>query len=65
MELPGQTENWGFSWPLRIRDFGFVALSKSGKIDLDARLYDRECVDCRQTKGATKKRPDFWPNNHE
>ena len=65
MELPGQTENWGFSWPDRIEDFGFVALSKSGKIDLDARLYDRECVDCRQTKGATKKRPDFWPNNHE
>ena len=65
MELPDQTENWGFSWPQRIRDFGFVALSKSGKIDFESRLYDRECVDCRQTEGATKKRPDFWPNNHE
>lgn len=31
----------------------------------DAILYDWNCVDCRNTPGATKKRPDFWPNNHE
>ena len=28
-------------------------------------LYSKECVDCRTYHGATKKRPDFWPNNHE
>ena len=28
-------------------------------------LYSRQCVDCRTGKGATNKRPDFWPNNHE
>lgn len=28
-------------------------------------LYPKECVDCRTYHGATKKRPDFWPNNHE
>lgn len=65
MELPGQTENWGFSWRERIDNFGYVTLSKSGKIDENSRLYSRECVNCKETKGATKKRPDFWPNNHE
>ena len=65
MELPEQTPNWELSWPRNIDEFGYVVLSKSGKIDVDARLYSKECVDCRQTKGATKKRPDFWPNNHE
>ena len=66
MELPGQTLNWEFSWRHRIDDFGYVALSKTGKLeDEDTRLYSRECVNCRETKGATKKRPDFWPNNHE
>ena len=44
----------------------WVMMAKDGNWrDLDAVLYDAECVDCRQTKGATKKRPDFWPNNHE
>ena len=28
-------------------------------------LYPKECVDCRTVHGATKKRPDFWPNDHE
>ena len=28
-------------------------------------LYPKECVDCRTYHRATKKRPDFWPNNHE
>lgn len=31
----------------------------------DATIYTWYCVDCRQTEGITKKRPDFWPNNHE
>ena len=46
-------------WSDNIDKFGCIALSKSGKIDMDAILYSRECVDCRKTKGATKKRPDF------
>ena len=65
MEIPGQTPNWEFSWLQRIDAFGHVVLSKSGKIDVDSRLYSSECVDCRETKGSTKKRPAFWPNNHE
>lgn len=28
-------------------------------------LYPKECVDCRTYHRATKKRPDFWPNDHE
>lgn len=28
-------------------------------------LYLWNCVDCRHRPGASKKRPDFWPNNHE
>ena len=44
----------------------WVVMAKDGKPeDLDALLYNWFCVDCRHTKGATKKRPDFWPNNHE
>ena len=31
----------------------------------DETLYLWNCVDCRHTVGATKNRPDFWPNNHE
>lgn len=31
----------------------------------DETLYLWNCVNCRHTQGATKKRPDFWPNNHE
>lgn len=46
-------------WSDNIDKFGCIALSKSGKIDMDAILYSRECVDCRKTKGVTKKRPDF------
>ena len=33
--------------------------------DGDETLYQWSCVDCRHTVGATKKRPDFWPNDHE
>ena len=33
--------------------------------DTDGIFYLWNCVDCRHTAGATKKRPDFWPNNHE
>ena len=64
-EWPGMHDYWEAQWSDNIDKFGCIALSKSGKIDMDAILYSSECVDCRKTKGATKKRPDFWPNNHE
>ena len=28
-------------------------------------LYPKECVDCRTYHGKKKKRPDFWPTDHE
>ena len=31
----------------------------------DETLYLWNCVDCRHRPGATKNRPEFWPNNHE
>jgi len=37
----------------------------AGLSDRNALIYNWFCVDCRRMKGATKKRPDFWPNNHE
>jgi hypothetical protein len=48
-----------------INNYGSVAFTKEGIIDLNSVLYSNTCVDCRETKGANKKRPDFWPNNHE
>ena len=53
------------SWPERVDRYGYVALTPQGYINNESILYSPECVDCRKTKGATKKRPDFWPNNHE
>ena len=45
---------------------GAVVFTEYGLMDETSSLkYRKECVDCRQTAGATKKRPDFWPNNHE
>ena len=64
-EWPGTHDYWKAQWSDNIDKFRYIALSKTGKIDMDAILYSRECVDCRETKGSTKKRPDFWPNNHE
>ena len=44
----------------------WVIMAKDGNPDdKDALMYNWYCVDCRHTEGATKKRPDFWPNNHE
>ena len=44
---------------------GDIILTPQGNIDLQSIRYRKQCVDCRETKGATKKRPDFWPNDHE
>jgi hypothetical protein len=53
--------NDGFPWASP-----WVIMAKDGNpYDKDALMYNWYCVDCRQTIGATKKRPDFWPNNHE
>lgn len=44
----------------------WVVMAKGGDpSDRDALMYNWYCVDCRHTEGATKKRPDFWPNDHE
>ena len=53
------------SWPERISKYGYVAITPNGYINNESLLYSKECIDCRNTRGATKKRPDFWPNNHE
>lgn len=56
---------WAMSWLNLIGNYGAAVMSYTGNIDINSVLYTNTCVDCRQTKGATKKRPDFWPNNHE
>ena len=60
---------WQSKWYQLIMNQGAIAITKDGDIHGDEYLsnvlYHRGCVDCRETKGATKKRPDFWPNNHE
>ena len=48
---------WKSPWVIMARD--------GNPRDQDALMYTWYCVDCRQTIGATKKRPDFWPNDHE
>ena len=48
---------WKSPWVFMARD--------GNPWDKDALMYTWYCVDCRQTIGATKKRPDFWPNDHE
>ena len=56
---------WTLAWRSEISKAGAVVYTERGEIELDSKKYTKECVDCRETKGATKKRPDFWPNNHE
>ena len=62
-------QSWYYKWTQDIEKNGAIALTKDrdllGDNYLDNTLYSRECVDCRAIEGATKKRPDFWPNNHE
>ena len=58
-------DTWKKGWEFRVTNGGYVAVSEKGGIHPGAVLYSPECFDCRKTKGATKQRPDFWPNNHE
>ena len=51
---------------------GVIAMTYNGELsDLlnpnltETIFYTRECIDCRVVKGSTKKRPDFWPTDHE
>ena len=60
---------WYFDWVQAIQGNGAIAITTDGdllgKDYLYNTLYSRECVDCRAVEGSTKKRPDFWPNDHE
>ena len=63
---------WTTLWSTYIDKFGAIATTTNGHYlpgdnpdYLKSKLYLRECVDCRAVKGSTKKRPNFWPNNHE
>ena len=57
--------NWVKEWLEKIKYNGALAVSPGENFDTESILYNKECIDCRKTQGATKKRPDFWPNNHE
>ena len=61
-----------FSWLNKIYSEGAIAMTYNGELSSllnpnieETVFYSRECVDCRAVEGATKKRPDFWPNDHE
>ena len=56
---------WSVAWRSEMSHAGAVVYTERGEMDLSSVKYSKECVDCRETEGATKKRPDFWPNNHE
>ena len=58
-------EYWRKAWLNSIDAGRAIAHTPSGTLDDYSVLYYEECFDCRKTKGSTKKRPDFWPNNHE
>lgn len=68
-----KSEGWGdASWLNKIYSEGAIAMTYNGELSSflnphieETVFYSRQCVDCRVKEGATKKRPDFWPNNHE
>ena len=57
--------NWIRRWTENINAGKAIAEIPSGYLDENSTLYYQECFDCRTVKGATKKRPDFWPTDHE
>ena len=66
------TGSWNYLWWAEVQnqDLRSVILDQKtitfyAEIGENSILYPKECVDCRTYHGATKKRPDFWPNNHE
>ena len=56
---------WYNVWVQQMNYYGAVIHTPYGKIDTNSTMYSSNCVDCRTVEGATKKRPDFWPNDHE
>ena len=61
------TGMWISAWQKEVRYGGAVILTgnTTGDITEASVLYIKQCVDCRTKNGASKQRPDFWPNNHE
>lgn len=59
------TYNWAVAWKQQMNYYGAAINTSDGNIDMNSTMYSSNCVDCRAVEGATKKRPDFWPNNHE
>ena len=43
---------------------GVLSVPIPEKIDPDTYYYDRECFDCL-SRGGTKDKPSWWPNDHE
>ena len=64
-DIPGGYIGWENSWMSSMEGGHAIIITESGKLDLSSLLYRKTCFDCLATEGATKKRPDFWPNNHE
>ena len=62
----GTDQQWGLD-PMEewLSPWVIIAKGDDWRYDPNAILYTWSCVDCRHTVGATKKRPDFWPNDHE
>ena len=57
---------WSSNWITEMRLNGAAIWStEQYVIDENSILYTKPCVDCRGVDGATKKRPDFWPTDHE
>ena len=65
-QLPSENSmGWVMSWRNLIDYSGYAAQSSGGNLDKSSVLYSPLCVNCLLEKKASKKRPDFWPNNHE
>ena len=46
-------------------EFAYPVYSYYEVIPMSPTLYaPHDCVDCRRITGATKEKPDFWPNDH-
>jgi len=57
---------WRRGWEKEVEVNAAVIYNKKpGIIDESSIIYTRACVDCTANNKSTKKRPDFWPNNHE
>ena len=57
---------WTSIWKSEVYENGAAILNTEKNVLAPTSvLFHRSCVDCRAVEGATKKRPDFWPNNHE